>query len=48
MGKPRVAAEAQRISAKKGTTDMTIPEMDEFYDFLCLDQKYVLSRASWN
>ena len=44
----RLAAEAQRISAKKGTTDMTIPEMDEFYDFLCLDQKYVLSRASWN
>jgi len=44
----RLAAEAQRISTNKGTTDMTIPQMDEFYDFLCLDQKYVLSRASWD
>jgi len=43
----RLAAEAQRISVKKGTTDMTIPQMDEFYDFLCLDQNYVLSRVSW-
>lgn len=44
----RLAVEAQRICVKKGTTDMTIPQMDEFYDFLCLNQKYVLSRESWN
>jgi hypothetical protein len=44
----QLAAEAQQISITKGISEMAIPHMDEFYDFLSLDQEYVLSRESWN
>ena len=43
----QLAVEARRISAKRGTVNMIIPHMDEFYDFLYLDQEYVISRESW-
>jgi hypothetical protein len=43
----RLADELRDICASKGIKEMTIPHMDEFYDFLCLDQEYVLSRKSW-
>jgi hypothetical protein len=44
----RLAAECQRLSAAMGNSDMVIPHMDEFYEFLCLDQEAVLSRESWS
>jgi len=43
----QLADELRNTYASKGTKDMTIPHMNEFYDFLCLDQEYVLSRESW-
>ena len=43
----KLASQARRISINKGATDMAIPHMDEFYDFLCMDQDYVISTESW-
>jgi len=40
----QLADEVRNICASKGIKDMTVPHMDEFYDFLCLDKEYVLSR----
>ncbi|MGO9813160.1 MAG: hypothetical protein ACLP53_20650 [Isosphaeraceae bacterium] len=42
-----LADEARRISISKGNQAMTIPHIDEFYEFLSPDQAYVLSRTSW-
>jgi hypothetical protein len=39
-----LSAEARRIAAKEGMKEMVIPHMDEFYEYLCLDQNDVLSR----
>jgi hypothetical protein len=43
----QLAFECRQISTAQETAVMVIPRMDEFYDFLCLDREYVLSRRSW-
>ncbi len=42
-----LADELRIVHTGKGGRDMTIPHMEEFYDFLSLDQEYVPSRKAW-
>jgi hypothetical protein len=43
-----LADTARRMTATRGSAIMVVPHMDEFYDFLQMDQEYVLSRTSWS